>query len=99
MIEKGILRVSGLRVDGEVKSHKFNELGIVESDHVAVVGGPIETRVGGWKVSVLAVEVVEDLSSDGRKVCDAVHAIFIDIFPVGGLVDTLGVSLKQKLVK
>lgn len=82
-------------VDGEVKSHELNELGIIESDHVAVVGGPVKTGVSGGKVAVLAVEVVEDLSGDGGKVGDAVHAIFVDIFPVGGLVDTLGVSLGE----
>jgi len=82
-------------VDGEVKSHELDELGIIESDHVAVVGGPVKARVSGGKVTVLAVEVVEDLSGDGRKVGDAVHAIFVDIFPVGGLVDTLGVSLGE----
>ena len=90
--------VSDIRVDGEVKSHEFNELGVVESDHVTVVGGPIETRVGGWKVSVLTVKVVENLSGDGRKVGNAVHAIFIDIFPVGGFVNTLSISLKESLV-
>jgi len=82
-------------VDGEVKSHELNELGIVESNHVAVVGRPIKTRLSGGKVAVLAVEVVEDLAGDGRKVGDAVHAIFVDIFPVGGLVNALGVSLGE----
>ena len=81
-------------MDGEVKSHELNELGIIESDHVAVVGGPVKTGVSGGKVAVLAVEIVEDLAGDGGKVGDAVHAIFVDIFPVGGLVDTLGVSLE-----
>jgi len=82
-------------VNGEVKSHKLNEFGIIESDHVAVVGGPVKAGVSGGKVTVLAVEIVENLSGDGRKVGNAVHAIFVDIFPVGGLVNTLGVSLGE----
>ena len=91
--EKSQLSYCYLRVDGEVKSHELNELGIIESDHVAIVGGPVKAGVSGGKVTVLAVEVVEDLSSDGGKVGNAVHAIFVDIFPVGCLVDTLSVSL------
>lgn len=84
-----------LRVDGEVESHKFNKFLVVGfSDHVAVVCGPIKGGIGGSEGGVITVKIVVDLSGDWDQVSDTVHAIFVNVFPVGGLVNASFVSLK-----
>ena len=84
-------------MDGEVESHELNEFLVVWlSDHVAVVGGPIEGGVGGGEGGVVAVQVVVDLGRDGHQVGDAVHAVLINVLPVGRFVHTGLVGLQDK---
>lgn len=83
-------------VDGKVESHKLNKFLVVGfSDHVAVVCGPIKGGIGGSKGGVITVKVVVDLSGNWDQVSDTVHAIFVNVFPVGGLVNTSFVSLDE----
>ena len=84
-----------LRVNGEVESHQLNELGILEADLVAIVGRPIHVRVGRWQGGAFAVQVVVDFGSDRHQVGNAVHAIFVGVLPVGGLVDAIGICLHE----
>ena len=82
-------------MDGKVESHKLNKFLVVGfSDHVAVVCGPIKGGIGWSKGGVITVKVVVDLSGNWDQVSDTVHAIFVNVFPVGGLVNTSFVSLK-----
>ena len=82
-------------VDGHVQAHQLDELGIIVADHLAEVGRPVKALVNGWGGGLLAVQVVVDDGGDGGQVGDAVHAVLVDVLPVGGLVDTVVVSLGE----
>ena len=82
-------------MDGKVESHKLNKFLVVGfSDHVAVVCGPIKGGIGGSEGGVITVKIVVDLSGNWDQVSDTVHAIFVNVFPVSGLVNASFVSLK-----
>ena len=81
-------------MDGKVESHKLNKFLVVGfSDHVAVVCGPIKGGIGGSEGGVITVKIVVDLSGNWDQVSDTVHAIFVNVFPVSGLVNASFVSL------
>ena len=83
-----------VRVNGHVQTHQLDELGVIVADHLAEVGRPVEALVNGWGGGLLAVQVVVDDGGDGGQVGEAVHAVLVDVLPVGGLVDTVVVSLE-----
>ena len=81
-------------MNGHVESHQFDKLWIIVSDHFAIIGWPIKGWINSWGWGSVTVKIVVNNSCNGWEVSNAIHAIFVNVFPVGGLVDTFIVSLK-----
>mmetsp|Transcript_12445 Transcript_12445/g.13636 ORF Transcript_12445/g.13636 Transcript_12445/m.13636 type:complete len:318 (+) Transcript_12445:656-1609(+) len=81
-------------VDNLVQSHQFIELRFIMSQHVRVVGSPIQVLVEVRGLSVL-VQVSVDESSNSGDIGDQIKSIFEDILPVFTLVNTSGVGLGE----
>lgn len=78
-----------LPVDGEIQAHELGESFVVVAQHASEVGGPIEFWIDGTDSLAVTVGVAVDRGSDDWKFGDQVHAVFVDVFPVLALVDTL----------
>lgn len=76
-------------MNGEIKTHQLGELLIVIAQHASEVGRPIEFWVNGSNALSVTVSVTVDGGSDNWKLGNQIHAVFIDIFPVLALVNTL----------
>lgn len=70
---------SGSPVDGEVESHQLGELGVLEAEHGAVVGGPVLVVVDGADALAVAVRVAVDGGRDHRQLGDQVHRVFVHV--------------------
>jgi hypothetical protein len=81
-------------VDGEIETHEFGESLVVVAQHASEVGGPIEFWVDGSDAFSVTVSVAIDGGSDDWQFGNQIHAVFVDIFPVLALVDTL--TLKRR---
>lgn len=78
-----------LPVDGEIKSHQFGELFVVIAQHASEVGRPIEFWVDGSDALSVTVSVTVNGGSNDRQLCNQIHAVFVDRFPVLAFVYTL----------
>ena len=84
-----------LRVNGDVESHEFPELGVGEAELVGEVARVVEAAVSGGDSSVIAVLVGIHNGCNARNLGAEIKAIFISGFPVLGLVDTRVVGLGE----
>lgn len=76
-------------VDGEIQAHELGELFVIVAQHASEVGGPIELWVDGADSLAVTVGVAVDGGGDDWQLGDQVHAVFVDVFPVLALVNTL----------
>ncbi|KAI6759071.1 hypothetical protein HG531_013832 [Fusarium graminearum] len=82
-------------VDGQVKTHKLNEVGVVgEAKLVGEVEGVILVLLDGSDLSALE-DVLVDARSDVGELSNEVHRVLKGVSPVLLLVDTLGVGLGE----
>lgn len=66
-------------MDGEVETHQLSELGVVEAEHVAVVGRPVLVVIDGTDALPVAVCVAVDGRRDHRQLGDQVHRVFVHV--------------------
>lgn len=76
-------------MDGEIKTHQLGELFVVIAQHASEVGGPIEFWVDGSDALSVTVSVAVDGGGDDWELGNQIHAVFVDVFPVLALVNTL----------
>lgn len=82
-------------MDGHVQTHQIGELFVVAiAQHASEVGGPIEFRVDGSDALSVMVGVAVDGGSDDWQLGNQVHAVFVDVFPILGLVNTLKIMIR-----
>ena len=55
-----------LRMDGDVKSHEFVELRVVEAKHIGIVSTIVEGSISGGKVLIITILVGKYNSSNSR---------------------------------
>lgn len=85
-----------IAVNNQVQAHKLVELWVVESKHSGEVDGPV-VGVGAGELSVL-VDVTVDSGSEFWELGNEVQGVFVDVFPVFLLVDTLEVGRSKLAV-
>lgn len=79
-----------LPVNGEIKTHQFSELLVVAiAQHAGEVGRPIEFWVNGADALSVTVSVAVDGGGNDWQLCNQVHAVLVDRFPILAFVNTL----------
>jgi hypothetical protein len=68
-------------VDGQVASQALLDLLGLVAQHVAVVAGPVQVRVGGDEF-VVVVPVSVNEGRDSRDFGQQVHRVFVGVLPV-----------------
>lgn len=77
-------------MDGKVKTHKLCEFFVsIIAQHAGEVGRPIEFWVNCPDSLSVMVGVAVDGGSNDWELGNQVHAVFVDVFPVLALVNTL----------
>jgi hypothetical protein len=82
-------------VDGQVESHIFGEVGVVETELVGEVFTVIHGTISFGDGSSIAVFVVVNEGSDSADASAEVKAIFEGRFPVLGLVNAIVVGFEE----
>jgi hypothetical protein len=82
-------------VDGQVESHIFGEVGVVETKLVGKVFTVIHRAISCGDGSSIAVFVVVYEGSDSADASAEVKAIFEGRFPVLGFVNAFGVGFEE----
>ena len=82
-------------MDGQVEAEQFGELRVRVAEHGRKVGRPVLLGVDGADRRAVAVQVAVDGGRHRRQLGDQVHRVLVDVLPVLGLVQALGIGLGE----
>eukprot|EP00732_Lithocolla_globosa_P004673 Lithocolla_globosa_v1_NODE_4430_length_1436_cov_629.953657.p2 type:complete len:138 gc:universal NODE_4430_length_1436_cov_629.953657:583-996(+) len=79
-------------VDGQVQTHQLLDFMRVEAQLFAEITSPVTAAVK-FRQDTILVNVAENAGSHNRQLGQQIHAVFVHVIPVLGLVDALGIGL------
>ena len=82
-------------MNGQIKSHKLGEVGIIVAKHACEVSRPILVDIDGANARALAIQISVNDGGNSRQLSNQVHGVLVHVLPVVGLVDALRVGLGE----